>query len=46
METVFYMKHSEYYINRVMNYGFTREEAINILDGKQANGSTFVELPF
>ena len=29
-----------------MKYGYTKEEAINILDGKQADGSTFVELPF
>ena len=46
VETVFYMKHSEYFINRVMNYGYTREEAINILDGKNADGSDFIELPF
>lgn len=46
METVFYMKHSEYFINRVMNYGYTREEAINILDGKNADGSEFIGLPF
>ena len=29
-----------------MNYGYTREEAINILDGKNADGSDFIELPF
>ena len=40
------MKHEEYYISRVMNYGYTREEAINILDGKNADGSNFVQLPF
>ena len=30
----------------VMSYGYTREEAINILDGKNADGSEFIELPF
>lgn len=29
-----------------MSYGYTREEAINILDGKNPDGSSFVELPF
>lgn len=39
-------KHSDFYINLVMSYGYTREEAINILDGKNPDGSNFVELPF
>ena len=40
------MKHAEYVISTVINYGYTREEAINILDGKNADGSNFVQLPF
>ena len=40
------MKHEEYDISTVINYGYTREEAINILDGKNADGSNFVQLPF
>nr|DAR23101.1 MAG TPA: UBA-like domain protein [Caudoviricetes sp.] len=40
------MEHSEFYIRRVMNYGYTREEAINILDGKNPDGSSFIPLPF
>lgn len=40
------MEHSEYAIRIVMSYGYTREEAINILDGKEADGSDFVALPF
>ena len=40
------MKHLKYDINIVMSYGYTREEAINILDGKNADGSSFVQLPF
>lgn len=40
------MKHAEYYISTVINYGYTRGEAINILDGKNADGSKFIELPF
>lgn len=40
------MKHSKYSINTVMSYGYTKEEAINILDGINADGSTFIELPF
>ena len=38
--------HSESYIRKVMRYGFSRKEAINILDGKNADGSSFVPLPF
>ena len=40
------MNHIEYDISVVISYGYTREEAINILDGKNADGSTFMELPF
>lgn len=40
------MENKEFYISMVMSYGYTREEAINILDGKNADGSEFIELPF
>lgn len=40
------IKHTEYDISAVIRYGYTREEAINILDGKNADGSAFIELPF
>ena len=40
------MEHTEVAISIVMSYGYTREEAINILDGKNADGSEFIELPF
>lgn len=40
------MEHTEYAISTVISYGYTREEAINILDGKNADGSNFVQLPF
>ena len=40
------MKHIEFDISVVIDYGYTREEAINILDGKNADGSNFVQLPF
>lgn len=40
------MEHTEDAISIVMSYGYTREEAINILDGKNADGSEFIELPF
>ena len=40
------MKHTECDIRVVINYGYNREEAINILDGKNADGSAFIELPF
>lgn len=40
------MEHTEYDISVVISYGYTREEAINILDGKNADGSAFIELPF
>lgn len=40
------MEHEEYNISIVISYGYTREEAINILDGKNADGSKFINLPF
>ena len=40
------MEHTEDAIHIVMSYGYTREEAINILDGKNPDGSKFIELPF
>ena len=40
------MEHAKNAISTVMNYGYTREEAINILDGKNADGSKFIEIPF
>ena len=40
------MEHTEYDISTVISYGYTREEAINILDAKNADGSNFVQLPF
>ena len=39
------IKHTEYDISVVISYGYTREEAINILDGKNVNGSKFIKLP-
>lgn len=40
------MEHTEYSISIVMSHGYTREEAINILNGKNADGSAFIALPF
>lgn len=40
------MEHREYAISIVMTYGYTKEEAINILNGKNPDGSIHVELPF
>lgn len=40
------MIHTKNAISIVMSYGYTRKEAINILDGKNADGSDFEELPF
>ena len=33
-------------ISMIMNIGYTREEAINMLDGKNRDGSEFIERPF
>lgn len=38
--------HLKYIVNLIMNYGYTKEEAINILDGKNYDGSEFIQLPF
>ena len=38
--------HLKYIIDLIMNYGYTKEEAINILDGKNYDGSEFIQLPF
>lgn len=38
--------HLKYIINFVMNYGYIEEEAINILEGKNPDGSEFIQLPF
>ena len=29
-----------------MSYGYDEQEAINILDGKNPDGTEFIELPF
>ena len=33
-------------ISMIMNIGYTREEAINLLDNKNRDGSEFVDYPF
>lgn len=40
------MEHTEFDINIVMSYGYSKEEAVNILDGKNYDGSEFEQLPF
>lgn len=40
-----YKTHEEY-IQEVMKFGYTEQEAINILNGKNPDGTPFVELPF
>lgn len=40
------MEHSEFYIKKVMEFGYTREEAINILNGLNPNGTPFEQLSF
>lgn len=37
---------NNFYIERVMNFGYTREEAINILKGLNPDGTPKVFLPF
>ena len=44
--STYFQKHSDFYINLVMSYGYTKKEAINILNGKHSDGTDFVELPF
>ena len=40
------MEHSRDAIRTIMSYGYNEKEAINILDGKNADGTEFIELPF
>ena len=40
------MTHSEDSIRTVVAMGYNRDEAINILDGKNADGTEIIELPF
>lgn len=40
------MEHCEDSIRTVIAMGYSREEAINLLDGKNADGSEIIELPF
>lgn len=40
------MSINNYSIRIIMNYGYTKEEAINILNGKNHDGSEFIQLPF
>lgn len=40
------LEHEDITISMVMSYGYTRKEAINILNGKNADGSKFVQLSF
>ena len=40
------MTHSEDSIRTVVAMGYNREEAINLLDGKNADGTEIIELPF
>lgn len=40
------MKHSDKAVKMVKAFGYTEEEAINILDGKNPDGTEFIELPF
>ena len=40
------MEHTDEAISSVMRHGYTRKEAINILNGKNADGSKFIDFPF
>lgn len=40
------MEHSEFNIRQVMSFGYNREEAINILNGLNPDGTPSIELPF
>lgn len=33
-------------IKEIMGFGYSEEEATNIYEGKNPNGSPFIELPF
>lgn len=41
-----YVNADPYYIDVVMGFGYSREQAINILNGKAPNGETLEQLPF
>ena len=41
-----YKTHEEYIKTIMKEFGYTKQEAINILDGKNPDGTHFVELPF
>lgn len=41
-----YKTHEEYIKAIMKEFGYTRKEVINILDGKNPDGTPFVELPF
>lgn len=41
-----YKTHEEYIRAIMREFGYSRQEAINILDGKNPDGTPFVELPF
>ena len=40
------MQHCEDSIKTVMAFGYNRDEAINLLDGKNADGTEIEQLPF
>ena len=40
------MKHSNEAIKMVKAFGYNEEEAVNILDGKNPDGTEFIKLPF
>ena len=40
------MEEHEFAIKQIINLGYTREEAINILNGLNPDGSKMEELPF
>lgn len=41
-----YKTHEEYIRVIMIEFGYSRQEAINILDGKNPDGTPFIELPF
>ena len=41
-----YKTHEEYIRTIMIEFGYSRQEAINILNGKNPDGTHFVELPF
>ena len=40
------MTHSEDSIRTIVAMGYNRDEAINLLDGKNADGTEIIDLPF